>query len=247
MDLSRHSFGVFQMMSGSVLPSSVGLIDKRDIKRLLKYKVLFKLLTIQMNCASLLIGSATLSFYILNEDLSTVVIYGVPHSLWTGLWLNPIIASFLSQFFYYYIIVTYLKMKINTQINIFIQLETNKNFSRIQLILNKLDSIYREIEEYNRTYWSKFVFINWLYLGAGIMLLIYIVIFGDMIFIIKTLLIYGIIVIYGSLHSIFKTGASLNTAINRSYKQLNSYVTKSSSDSIFVRIGELRLKIKVFK
>ena len=239
----------FQMMSGSVTPLSVGIEDKRDVKRLLKYefRVAFKLLELHVYIGYVLMAVIIFTFYALNEDLATVIIYGVPNSLWSAIWLNAPLRFVLTQFLYYYIVCKYLIIKINRQNERAVESEKTRNGSGISGILIKLDSIYREIDEYNDTFLSKFVFIIWLYLGAAIMLLIFVIIFRDIIVFMRVILIYGIIVIYGSLHFVFITGASLNNKAFRTYKLFNAIMAKRAKDGRIVRAAKLNQTQKVFQ
>ena len=71
---------VFQVMSGSVAPSSVGLNDRRDIRQLLKFKPVFKIMIFHYRVVGCVMSFIiVIMFFIINEDLSTALIYGVPN------------------------------------------------------------------------------------------------------------------------------------------------------------------------
>ena len=75
--------------------------------------------------------------------------------------------------------------------------------------------------------------------------LLYAVIFRNLVFTVKFIFCYGLFVAFGMIHFIFITAAALNSSVHRPYKLLNSIVAKPSTDKSFVRIARLRQKIKV--
>ena len=120
---------VFQVMSGSVAPLSVGLNHRRDIRKLLRFKPVFQILVFHYRVLPYVMpfGIVMIS-YIVNEDLSTAIIYGVPNALWMGIWISPIFGALFIQFIYFYLICLYLKMKINNLNEIVIQSEKSNNY-----------------------------------------------------------------------------------------------------------------------
>ena len=237
---------VFQVMSGSVAPSSVGLNDRRDIRQLLKFKPVFKILVIHNRVVSYVLSFVNVMMsFIVNEDLTTIVIYGLPNALWMSIWISPIVAIIFSQFLYFYLICKYLKIKINNLNKIVIESKKSNNCFGILQTIKKYDSIYREIDEYNTTYWSKFLFIIWLNMGSILTVDLYVVTFRDLVIPIKFVFIYALFIAYGIIHFIFITASALNTSVHRPYKLLNSILVKSSTDLTFVRIAKFRQKIKV--
>ena len=237
---------VFQVMSGSVAPSSVGLNDRRDIRQLLKFKPVFKIMIVHYRVVgyTMAIVLVIMSF-IVNEDLSTALIYGVPNALLMAIWVSPIIGFVFSQFLYFYLICKYLKMKINNLNKIVIESKKSNNYLGILSTFRKFDSIYAEIDEYNTTYWSKFLLIIWLFIGLLSTILLYMAIFRDLVIPIKIMFCYGFLLAYGIILFIFITAAALNSSVHRPYKLFNSIVAKPSTDNDFVRIAKLRQKIKV--
>ena len=238
---------VFQMMSGSVTPLNIGLTDNRDIRRLLKHKPIFQLLIIQTRYLTFIMTLVfMMTCFILYEDLISIVIYGVPHSLLWAIFVHQFAAEILLQIFYCYMICVYLKSKIRDLNQILnIGNKQNKNISGVQRILEKFDSIYEEIDEYNTTYWSKLLFISWLYLGSIATIILFVVVFISTPLILKVVLIYGVFFIGTSLHFMYATASSLNSEANRSYRPLNSIMAKHSTDSRFVRIARFNQTIKV--
>ena len=238
---------VFQVMSGSVAPSSVGLNDERDIRQLLKFKPVFKIMVFHYRVVSYVASFGVIIIpFIVNEDLSTIVIYGVPNAIWNGIWISPIVGFVFLQFVYFYLICLYLKMKINNLNKIVIESEKSNNYLGILRTLRKYDSIYTEIDEYNTTYWSKFLFIIWLFMGLFLTVLLYVVIFRDLVIVLKFTFCYELLIAFGIIHFVFITASALNTSVHRPYKLFNSIVSKRLTELKFIRIARLRQKIKVY-
>ena len=172
-DIKPTDWRVFQVMSGSLTPDSIGLGDKSlFIKLINKFKVFWKLaktniqlitfLNIYVNC---LICPGWIT------ALELILIY-LPNAIHWTMWINYVFSHLFYQFMYFVFIVEYLKIKlmmVNRQIsqrnNIYRGVYTQKSgklkIISITKILKNLNSIYNEIEEYNEVYWSKFVFILW--------------------------------------------------------------------------------------
>ena len=183
--------------------------------------------------------------FILNEDLSIVIGYGIPHSVWTAIWLRPIVTYVVTQVFYFYFICFYFKTKINNFNAILVQIKRKERMFGIGDILNRMNALYREIHHFDSTYWSKFLFIIWLFLGSIITILIYIIVFIEVNVIIKVVLIYGTLLCIVLFNFIFSTASSLNSKINKSYNYLNSILAQHSMDTRLVKIARLNNTIKV--
>ena len=108
--------------------------------------------------------------------------------------------------------------------NILIKTEIKTEFSKISKLLNSFDALYREINEYNVTYWSKFLFIIWICFGTIIVLQIQFVIYKNVIFIIRFILIYCIIIFLILFLFTILTAASVNRMAHKSYKLFNSMI-----------------------
>ena len=160
-------------------------------------------------------------------------------------WVFGSVISFylFSQSLYFYFICLYLKMKINNLNKIVIESKKSNNYSGIRGIICKYDSIYAEIDEYNTTYWSKFLFIVWLFMGLLSTVLLFVIIFRDQLIPIKVIFIYALFIALAIIHFMFTIAASLKSSAHKPYKLLNSIIAKHSTNSGSLR---LRQKIKVF-
>ena len=123
---------VFQVMSGSVAPLSVGLNDRRDIRQLLKFKLAFEILEFQHKVVSYVMPFLIVIIsFIVNEDLFTTVIYGLPNAILIGIWGLSNVGFLFSQSLYFCLICKYLKMKINNLNKTVIESEKSNNYLRI--------------------------------------------------------------------------------------------------------------------
>ena len=237
---------VFQMMSGSVTPVSIGLYRVSDIRKLTRLRILFKLIKINSEYVSRVSGFLfVLIVYIMNEPWSISLTYGLLSATMLAIWIHSTSRIEMYQFVYFFILCSYLKIKLKNLNNTLNQIKTNKRFSNITKILCSYDFIYREIYEYNTTYWSKFFFIVWLLIGALIAQLLFICIFIEINMLLRLLLCYSVCFIFILFNFIFLIACSLNTEANKSYRLFNSLIPVYSRSDTHKRMARLRNVLKV--
>ena len=236
---------VFQMMSGLVTPNSVGLYKDSDVKRLLRYRIYFRLLKLNNNyIITLCVVIFVMTSFIFNETIDIVIKYGFISAI-----QGSLIGYYCSNIIYYqiiflYIISKYLKFKIKNLNENVIEMKKNKRFIKIRKILNEFDVIYREINEYNTTYWSKFLFIFWLIFG-NITIFVFMVTYSDLHLTFKMILFYATILSIILFNFLFSTVCSLNSEANKSYKIFHSFIVVYSQTKGIRFICKLFNKMKV--
>ena len=169
---------VFQVISGSAAPSSVGLTDERLVRQLLRRAKWLPLIQKNINyLMPVMTGFFVLGFYLLSMDIDRALVMGIYPAIINALWGYYTFNIIIIQLFLFYILCKYFVLKIKAQNQV---LQTNKNFfsKKIVNILRSYDAIYREIEEYNTTYWSKFLFTIWLFFGVVLVVVIYLILFA---------------------------------------------------------------------
>ena len=234
---------VFEMMSGKLSPKSVGLTDPTIITNLLRItKMLVNI--IQFNNQIIIpIFAFIVSMVpiITNFTFMQTIIFGIPSSLLFIVYAYCAWNVMLYQLAYFHILCFYLKLKIIDINNKLKVLSNTTNSYQIYEQLVKMDLLYKEINEYNTTYWSKFLLSFWLTYGSATILLLYIIIFIEMSFYIKFIYIYAFIV-FGSifLFIIFKA-SSINLETFKSYYILNNLLISLNQK----RIKRLAIKFKV--
>jgi len=150
---------------------AIDLLTKRT-------KIIYKLIKINNNFIILLITfAAVLTCFSLEMYLGTLILLGVPHAIFYALWAHTFVNMLNYQIFYFYILCRYLTARLK-QLN-YTVIRINRGFCRIRVekIIKAFDALYREIDEYNATYWSKFLAIIWVLFGGTTVLYIIVTIF----------------------------------------------------------------------
>ena len=184
-------------------------------------------------------------WYIYEEKTLISWLFGVPNALLLTIWAHQGFSFVFYQFLYFLIICDYLKQRLNNLNEFIIQLNKKKRSIRTKNNLNAFDALYREINEYNATYWSKFLFIVWTLIGLPMVIEIYLLFFTNTNFIIRIVFIYGLFMYMVPFNIIIVRACSVNYEANRSYKIVNSIVVDYTSHTKQTRSVRLRNLIKV--
>ena len=124
-------------------------------------------------------------------------------------------------------------------------MQRNKRFVKIREILYSFDVIYREINEYNTTYWGKFLFIFWSLFGSIVILYIYIIFYSNLNIILKFFIFYAMMSFSFLFNFILSKVCSLNSEANKSYKIFHSFIIQYSKTYLSLKIFQLHNKINV--
>ena len=222
---------VFEMMSGLVTPNSIGLSDPQSVYRLVKTsKTLFSITTFVTTRTIPLSGFLILYPYLMNTTILETILYGMPNLIAVSLIAYTNYNISVWSLTYFYILCYYIKIKItNIQTN-------SKNVKTLQLI-SSLNKLYIEINEYNTTYWSKYLMSVWFLLGLVIVMGIFGIIFLSADIYTKFMIGYIILIMAIMLFFIIIISCSVNFKANQFYKLLNNlmitYVTKREWNRIY--------------
>ena len=181
---------VLQVMSGSVRPSSVGLTDKTKVKQLVKLsKWLPMIKKNNETIIPLLNALFVLCYYLLSMDLDRALLFAIYPVIINTLLVYYIFSIINIKIFLFFILCKYFVLKIRAQNQILktLKIITPKKIIRI---LHSYDGIYREIQEYNSSYWSQFLFTIWLFFGVTVVNIIFLVLFAPIALTIKIISIY---------------------------------------------------------
>ena len=118
----------------------------------------------------------------------------------------------------------YLKIKLKNLNESVVQL--NIRFIRFREVLHSYDALYREIDDYNTTYWSKFLINIWLTLGTINVLFSQVLISSTIRLFLWFIMLYSFIFLSFLFITIIMCSASVNSNANQSYKLLNSFFCK---------------------
>jgi hypothetical protein len=225
-DIKPSYLKLFEMLSGLRSPKSIGLTDKEEIYKFAKLSKLlftgsefFAKIPIPLLCFLL----SFLSFC-LKCSVKELILYALPHCLIYAFTAYSVYSIIFWQIIYFYLICEYLKCKLKTVNNSLRKLSDRRviTYKKVLDILENLDSIHKEIDDYNSNYWSKFLFIIWITFAAIINTGIYFIFFIEMNSILKMLFIYFTIQFILILFLIINTTASVNSEANKSCSILNS-------------------------
>ena len=229
MGVKPTDFQLFDMMSGKASPKSIGLSNKHIISELLRRaRILFFIGDyIPLSLGSTIVFINLFSFYS-NSSIIEIVLYVIPNSFGWFVIVNIVYSIILWQLIYFYLITFYLKYKlkeINQRLNRLRRGDDQNPFSFRKLTEN-LVSIYTEIAEYDDNYWSKFLAFVWMSCGTILSTLSFFIIFGQMIFIIRIFCLYFDLFFISMLLWVVHICATVYLEVNKSYKLLNSLMTK---------------------
>ena len=135
-------------------------------------------------------------------------------------------------------------MKIQELNKQMIDLKRSQRFQQIPNILRQYNKVFGEISEYNGTFWSKFLFILWLFFGNMIILLIYTIFFTDIYIICRLMLIYVAFTCIAMYHFVFSIASSLFTEVTNTYKIFQTLMVIHSKTKVKTTVY-LRSKLKV--
>ena len=242
---------LFQVMSGSLSPSAFGLTDESQWRALLK---IAKWLTpLHYNN---MIFSPTLCFlfisrnYLAKFGLINTILYGTHCFVIRSICVYYVIMIINTLLLFFIIICKYFLLKLNNLNSKMKSNITSKtiNSRRIMNILHSYDVLYREIDEYNTTYWSQFLFSVWLFFGVFLVIGIYLILFTEIV-IISRIIIFSVLITLAILYIIIMTiASSVNLKANKSYKIFNSFIVKYPRNSKLsnrqIIINNLKVNIK---
>ena len=106
-------------------------------------------------------------------SLFDALTFGLGNGIILALFCHISLRIIVYQFIYFYIMCLYLKIKINSLNERLIEMKRRKRFIRIRETLQSFDSLYSEINEYNTTFWSKFLLSFWMAIGFQVSTLLY--------------------------------------------------------------------------
>jgi len=172
--------------------------------------------------------SIILALYTINTSLSTTLAYGLPAAIHLGFSGNVFLNMLGYQCLYFYMVCKYLRMKFKALKLQLISSRNKKQTRSVMKIIRSFTSIASEIQDYDDSYFSKFLFNFWFVYSLAIVLLLNIVIFGGLSLSIKCVLAYILIIYFAIFLFTIMTAASINYHAKKMYSPLNSlYVTIS--------------------
>jgi hypothetical protein len=246
---------LFEMMSGLVSPKTIGLTNREVIYNLIKFSKSLFLLCAFNNEIIVPIFTFLLCFvpFIMNCSVMDSIIFGIPHSFHTSLSAYYMYNINTWQVLYFYLICRYIKIRIrelNEEIDV--KIEKGLMFSNgfLTRIMRSLNHIYSEINEYNDTFWSKYIITVWFIYGSVISIALYFISFVEMEIVCEITLIYAVVISIMIFLFIINTASSVNYEANKSIKLLNHIMVSNSKPLIGINsvkglLEILSIRVKV--
>ena len=198
-------------------------LSEEEIKKLKKFYVKICKIIKKKNNYPIPIACAilTLTPLFLYTILLNTLVFGIPHCIHYMIF-GYYIWNFIDfQIIQFYIISKYLRLRAERLDQILCEIREKKRFLRIRKSLHSFDSLYKEINEYNTTFWSKFLFAFWLTFGI-IVWVMFITVFLSLPLMVRIVFIYGVLELCAVYLFTILTAASVNYSVNKYYKSLNS-------------------------
>ena len=209
---------VFAMLSGLVTPNSVGLTDTQLVYKFIrKSKIIFKIIAFIHNKTLPLMGFIAFVAYICFTTLFDTLVFGSIYTLTFGLLCNAVFRLLLWQMTYFYLLCDYLCIKIKDIQKILIQ----KKRKNLRHILLKIDKLCAEINDYNSTYWCKYLALVWFIIGLIAVSVLYVVTFLDLSPIPKLILIYALLFLVINITVIMMCASAISFNFGKLYVKLN--------------------------
>ena len=216
---------VFKMIAGEVVPRSIGLNKVQNIKFLLMLCKLLKILAFNNKytlTVAWFVFYVSMNYFNLTNGwtITSVIINGVIHSIWLYYMFNII----YFQFFHLYILCQYLIMKIKNINEVLVDKLKRRDFIHIRDILVAYNDIFNEIEEYNRSFWSKILIIVWFFYGSCLAIAIFCMVFANLHIILRVLMFYFILIATSFFVITINKVSSVNSTAEKSYKVFQKFI-----------------------
>ena len=236
---------LFQMMTGSVAPKDIGLTDEDFIRLLCKRTDKWcQIVRFNNNYVSPVIAwNFSIFLYIVRDRPIYLLLYGIPNSALITLNTYYFTNIYFFQFLFFLIICLYLKHKINRMNETAKQMIRSKRFENNGKLLRRYHWICDEINEYNVTYWSKFLFVFWLTSGINLILMLFITFFSSLELLLRIMSVIGAIELSTLFITLIFIASSVNLSVNNSYKRCNSLIVCFTQYNTQLR--KFRFKLKV--
>lgn len=215
---------LFQVLSGSLSPATIGLTRASDVSVLVRVSgIVFPLMSAMLRSLPVLFVLMALTPYALKTTFVETLVFGIPSTL-IMLFIGQRLSNILTvKFVYLFIICLYFRLKLKNLNQSIARKTTSKG---LQTILQTLDALYREIDEHNRTYWSHFILNIWLSFGVPTMIWI------NAFVLLPVSILFKFVLFYCCLNSslLFWSGLSAAASVNyegaKSHKLLCSFASK---------------------
>ena len=239
---------VIDIICGQISPKDIGLTSEAQVVSLVRRAdVMFKAIRVFVDrVAIIVIGIIYCVPGFQNSSLIGFFFYVIPNTIWYELFIHYCYNFLFYQMSYLYIMCSYLKMKIGS-VDEEVKESIKQRRRSLMVIIKKLYDIFEEINEYNTTYWSKYLFAFWMTFGSVIVGCLCILINVSMSTLQTIVWSFTLFYMIEVFLVVILTTASVNSAINRFYCKCNSLflrITNKRKGKQYLRF-KIRTMIKV--
>ena len=223
---------VFDMISGEISPEDIGLTSEAQVVSLVRRAdVMFKAIPVFTDRILLI---SVFPIYCVpgfqNSSIVEFIVYVLPNCILLELFCHYFYNFLFYHMSYLYIMCSYLKMKIES-VDEEIKQSIKQRRRSLLFVIKRLYDIFEEINEYNTTYWSKFLFAFWLSIGTIAVGALSIVVKGSMETTMTIIWSFFAFCLTSIFLSVILITASINSAINQLYCKYNSLFIDYSNES----------------
>ena len=155
------------MISGQISPKDIGLTSEAQVVSLVRRAdVMFEVIRVLVDRVAIVV--VFLAYFVpgfQNSSIVESIVYVLPNTIWCLLFVHYCYNFLFYQMSYLYIMCSYLKMKIGS-VDEEMKQSVEQRRRSLMLIIRRFSVIIVEINEYNTTYWSKYLFFFWLTFGT---------------------------------------------------------------------------------
>ena len=203
-------------------------------------KLVCKMIQLNADYLATLAGLlVTVLGYLLSASLTNAVLFGIPNGLLLSMFGFHFWEVIGYQLVYIHFVCKYLKLKtdeLNGRLSKLSDRQLINTFRAIEAILKSFDSLHKEINEYNETFFSKLYLMFWLTFGSATVFYLYVLIFNDMLLYVRIYLIYFLSIFMAIFLFVIFTASSVNSTAFESYIHLNRlfvFTTKVQNSNSF--------------
>ena len=241
---------VFEMMSGSITPKSVGLTNEKQIRRLLRITgIVLKCVKFHNTRIRPVFSFAfVITVYSVNTDLNETLGFGIPNAIFVIIWNSHLANFMIYPFVIFFILCLYLKWKIKAFNEIVSEMKKRKGthrFFKVKEMVDLFCALDREVNQYNETYWSKILFSFWYNLGSIAVFLLYTILYGELTPVNESVLIYSLLLFGSMFLSLIFMASSVDYWGKKSYSSLHSVLIAISQSHPGLNIGLVKVNFLI--
>ena len=158
-----------------------------------------------------------------------IIVYGIPQTILLTFSDHYCAPQILYLLIHFYLICRYLRHKLrsfNETLKTHVETDSRFNTLFIRQTIQSFNDIILEINEYNTTYWCQYIAILWTLSSISGITVAYVLLFINIPFIIRLVLVYAVGVTLLPLIFVGLISSAVNKKTDVTYKLLNRYIAR---------------------